>query len=329
MKINYFFRRPSPVFHSIEEQFFAIQKELPKNVIHRNVFARYHSKGLFRRILISIQAAFNQNEINHITGDINFISTFLKKKKTILTIHDIGSALNRNSIKKAILRFFWFTIPFKRVKYITAISEFSKNEILQSFKINPDKIVVIPDCISDEFKFVPKSFNADKPVILQIGTKQNKNLTRLIEAIKEINCKLIIVGKLTENQVSSLKNNKIDFENKFNLSFSEIIDLYKNCDIVSFVSTYEGFGVPILEAQATGRAIITSNLPPLNDVAGNNGALLINPFDVEEISKSIKELIFNSELRESLIKSGLENVKKYSAKSIAEQYYNLYLKINC
>ena len=116
MKLSYFFRRPSPVFHSIEEQFFAVQKALPKEINYKNIFAKCHSKGLFRRIFILIQAAFNQGKINHITGDIHFTALLLKKKKTILTVHDIGSVLNKSGFKTKILRYFWFTMPFARVQ---------------------------------------------------------------------------------------------------------------------------------------------------------------------------------------------------------------------
>jgi len=326
MNISYFFRKPSPVYHSIEEQFFAVQKELPKEVEYKNIFAKYRSKGLFKRIFITGQSAFKQEDINHITGDIHFIALFLKKKKTILTVHDIGSVLNKTSFKTKILRFFWFTMPFAGVKYITVISDFTKNEILQNFKINPEKIIVIPDCVSEEIKYTQKEFNPEKPNILQIGTKENKNIPNLIKALDGISCKLAIIGKLSEKQKELLNQHNIDFENKFNLKFSEIIEEYKKADIVTFISTYEGFGVPILEAQATGRPVITSNISPMKEVAGKE-AVLVNPYDINEIKEAITKLFQKKELREIVIKEGLKNVKNYSAKSIADKYYELYKKI--
>ncbi len=326
MKLTYFFRHPSSTFHSIEEQFFAMQKELPEKVQYTNMFVKYHSKGLFKRLFIAIQSAFNQGDINHITGDIHFIALFLKKKKTILTVHDIGSVLKGGWVKKAILRFFWFTMPFARVKYVTVISEFTKKQVLEEFKIKPEKIIVIPDCVSPEIKFSEKKFNAKNPNILQIGTKPNKNLPNLIKALEGISCKLTIIGKLSNEQKQLLKEKNIDYENKFNIDYSKIIDAYKQCDIVSFISTYEGFGVPILEAQATGRTVITSNILPMTEVAGK-GAFFVNPYDVREIKKEINKLITDEALRNSLVFSGTENVRKYSAKEIAKQYYKLYTDI--
>jgi len=323
MNLSFFFRKPSPVFHSIEEQFFAVQKALPEDITHNNRFAKCHSKGFFRRLFIMIHAAFNQGDINHITGDIHFVALFLKKKKTILTVHDIGSVLNKTGIKHKILRYFWFTMPFARVQYITVISEFTKQEILENFTLDPEKISVIPDCVSAKISYSEKSFNTEKPNILQIGTKANKNLENLIPALEGISCKLTIIGKLSEKQTALLKTHEIDYENRFNLPFLVLLDTYKQADIVTFISTYEGFGVPILEAQASGRPVITSNLSPMKEVAGE-GALLVNPENPEEITSAFNQLISDAGLRKTLIEKGLENVKKYSAKSVADQYSKLY-----
>jgi len=326
MKLSYFFRKPSPVFHSIEEQFFTIQKDLPKDVEYSNKFAKYHSKGLFKRIFITIQSAFSQGDINHITGDIHFVALFLRKKKTVLTVHDIGSVLNKKGIKNKILRFFWFSMPFARVKYVTVISDFTKNEIIKNFKIKSDKIVVIPDCVSPAIPFTEKNFNKEEPNILQIGTKQNKNIPNLIKALSGISCKLTIIGNLSEEQKELLKQHNIDYENKINLKFSEIIEEYKKADMVTFISTYEGFGVPILEAQAAGKPVITSNISPMTEVAGK-GALKVNPRNIPEIKTEIQKIITNEKLRQKLIKNGKENVKKYSATAVADRYFKLYKSI--
>jgi glycosyltransferase involved in cell wall biosynthesis len=332
IKLNFIFRKPSPSFHSIEEQFFAMQKELPEDLRYRNSFAKFYSRGLFRRLFIAIQAAFNQGNINHITGDIHFVAAFLKKKRTILTVHDIGSAVKREAgrreagvrsrkteagrpkpgvgrpesegrrreaeagriakpgLKARVLRYFWFVMPFNRVKYVTVISEFTKQEILQEFSIKPEKIIVIPDCVSPQIEFSEYTFNTVKPNILQVGTKSNKNLERVINAIQDIDCKLHILGKISETQIALLKEHTINYINHFNLDYPEVIDLYKQSDLLIFASTYEGFGVPVLEAQATGRPVITSNISPMKDVAGE-GALLVDPYNTEDIRNAVLSLI--------------------------------------
>ena len=94
-------------------------------------------------------------------------------------------------------------------------------------------------------------------------------------------------------------------------------------DILAFVSTYEGFGLPIIEAQAIGRVVITSNLASMPEVAGK-GALFVNPFSVEEIREGIVSLIENEHDRATLIKRGLENVKRFDKEKIANQYQEIY-----
>lgn len=326
MQISFFFRKSSPVFHSIEEQFFAVQKALPDAVSYKNIYAPYHSKGIFRRLAITLHAAFRQGDVNHITGDIHFAMLLMKKQKTILTVHDIGSVLKTGGIKQKILRLFWFSLPFSRVKYITVISEFTKHEILKNFKVRPEKIHVIPDCVSDVFQYTPKKFNEKNPRILHLGTKSNKNLLRLIRALKGIPCRLIIVGKLNTRQELALEDNSIDFENHYNLTFQEIVHQYEQCDMVNFVTLYEGFGVPVLEAQAVGRPLLTSNRSPMKENAGK-GALLANPESTADIRGQIQRIIQTEELRKNLISRGLENVKRFRSKTVADKYYELYRKV--
>jgi hypothetical protein len=80
MTLSLFFRHPSPLFHSIEAQFEAVMKAFPKELIVKPVIAKYPSKGLLNRLLITLQATFNQGDINQITGDIRVIALFLKRQ---------------------------------------------------------------------------------------------------------------------------------------------------------------------------------------------------------------------------------------------------------
>ncbi len=325
MKISYFFRKKSPVLHSIENIFDAVISNIEGFETQKHEVP-YHSEGFFNRLKIALFAKNHQSDINHITGDIYFIAPFLRKNKTIITVHDIRSVRYGNILKRSLLRFFWFTIPLRTVKFITVISEFTKQELIKNFKINAHKIVVINNCISDNFTFKEKKLPNKKPVLLQIGTKENKNLQRVIDAIKDIDCKFIIIGKLTKQQIKLLSDKKIDYENFYNLTEKEMIDKYEESDIVLFASIYEGFGMPIIEANAIGRPVITSNLEPMKSVAAD-AALLVNPFEVEDIKQGISKLLNDSNLRNTIIKNGLENVKQFRAKTIATQYEKLYNRV--
>jgi glycosyltransferase involved in cell wall biosynthesis len=105
-----------------------------------------------------------------------------------------------------------------------------------------------------------------------------------------------------------------------------MVDAYERADLVIFVSLAEGFGMPIIEAQAVGRPVIVSNLSPMKEVAGE-GALAVDPFDIEAIRSAIRTVIEDGQLRHRMIAAGLENVKRFNAEVVAGQYAQLYRSI--
>ena len=173
------------------------------------------------------------------------------------------------------------------------------------------------------FKYYPKEFNNKKPVILQIGTGSHKNVDRLIKALKGISCHLSVIGVLSDEQKRLLNDGKIGYSNAINISNEAIIKKYQEADILSFVSTYEGFGMPIVEAQIVGRPVITSNLSSMPEVAGF-AALLVDPYNVEAIRKGILKIILDHKYRNNLIEKGRENAKRFSADTLAQQYVEIY-----
>ena len=98
---------------------------------------------------------------------------------------------------------------------------------------------------------------------------------------------------------------------------------YRQADIVSFVSLYEGFGLPILEAQASGRALITSGLSPMSDVAGKD-ACLVDPSDIASIHEGLKKIITDVEYRKRLIRAGLKNSENFSSAEVSKLYADVY-----
>ena len=324
--VKYFHRKPTLGQWSLEFIFEDVRSRLTKFINAGIHVSRFESRGFFRRVYNILEAPFFQGEINHITGDIHFVSFLLKKKKTILTILDCGTEKQNSQIKSLIYKFIWFYLPSRRVKYITAISEFTKSEIIRILpKISPAMIHVIPVAVSDAFIYYPKKFNYNCPGLLQIGTAQNKNLRRLISAIKDIDCTLTIVGKLNSDDLDLLNKNGIKYENHFGLPQKDLIELYKQCDILSYVSTFEGFGMPIIEANKVGRVVITGNCTSMPEVAGN-AACIVDPFDVDSIRRGFMEIIKNSEYRSQLIENGLKNAKRFDGDLIAIQYLDLYRK---
>lgn len=273
-----------------------------------------------------------KGKVNHITGDVHYIA-LATGRNTVLTIHDANSVLSGSWIKRVILKLFWFWLPAFIVKRITTISEKSKNELEQIIPFAKKKIRVIPNSYnpkllnhkwqSDEASVT----NTAKPIVLHLGTKSNKNLERTIEAMKGLPYKLYVIGKLTDHQADLLARHNIDFRSYFNLPYDEVATLYHQCDLVCFASLYEGFGMPIIEAQLVGKPVITSNIDPMPWVAGEGGAHFIDPYKVEDIRKGIMKVMEDKSYNNALVANGKRNVRRFEPKKIARMYEAVYREV--
>jgi glycosyltransferase involved in cell wall biosynthesis len=324
--IVFFQRKPYDFHKSIEIIFEDVRQRLNGKIVPVKKIFSWYSKGVLDRIKIVLEAKRNQGDVNHITGDIHFAAILLKKKRTLLTVHDCGMLSSSKGIKHALLKFFWFTLPLKKVALVTVVSEATKDELIKYTGYNADKIKVIPNAVSDAFAFCPKPFNSNKPVILQVGTTPNKNLHRLVEALKGLPCHLHIIGNVPVDMQNKMREYQISYSAMANLTDAEMVEQYKNCDLLSFVSTYEGFGMPIIEANATGRPVVTSNILSMPSVAAD-AACLVDPYNIDSIRQGIQKVIQDGIYRDQLIQNGLKNCQRYNAGHIANMYLELYRQL--
>ena len=188
------------------------------------------------------------------------------------------------------------------------------------------KIRVVHNPANPSIRFKQKPFNSKRPRILHLGTKPNKNLERTISALNGISCNLIIIGKLVDDHVKMLKKMNISYENYYNLPYNEIVRQYELCDMVCFASTYEGFGMPVIEANAAGRPVVSGNVSAIPEVAGT-AACLVDPYDVGSIRAGILKIIEDENYRQQLVKNGLENIGRFRPEFIAREYLNVYEEI--
>ncbi|MFN8358264.1 MAG: glycosyltransferase family 1 protein [Spirosomataceae bacterium] len=306
-----------------------IKNQLGSSITYQDGFApsRYDKPlSLLRNWFFFLKQRFKHTQsldIYHITGVLHYLFVALPRRRTILTIHDCVKIHQQKGIKKWFAWLLWFKLPCTYFKYITVVSEQTKRELIQLTNCNPDKIIVIHNPLDPAIRYHPKAFNSEMPTVLHIGTAENKNLPRLIKALVGLACRLWIVGRLDKDTITMLTTNQISFENFVDCDDDQIRTLYQQADIVSFVTTYEGFGLPIIEAQATGRVVLTSQLQPHQEIGGE-GACYVNPYYIEEIRHEILELIQNTQKRELLIIKGLENVKRFEAAKISTSYLQLY-----
>lgn len=326
MKVNLFYRHYYPNQISIEKLFATLKSEMVQSGIS---IMEYTNPYLLNPMGI-LKALFyfkaKQGKVNHITGDITWCSLFLHKKTTIITIHDLGGMNELRGIKRKLFFLWWIYLPIKRSRFVTVISQKTKDDILQFLPKVQEKIIVIPNCFTTPVTVeTVKTWNV-VPEILIVGTRENKNIENIILALKGFDCNLTIIGTLTKEHLEILEACTINYTNLEFVSDEALVAIYYKSDILTFISKFEGFGLPILEANAQNCAVITSNIQPMLDVAGN-AAYFVDPHDVNSIKNGIKKLCQDENLRNTLIANGRDNVKRFESKEIAQQYISLYKQI--
>jgi glycosyltransferase involved in cell wall biosynthesis len=255
--------------------------------------------------------------------------------RSVVTIHDcihlrfpqylpnrLGYAYARSSL--------W--IAAHRAARVLTVSQASKRDILKYFRIPESKIVVIHNAIDERFGEVPpedevmrvrERYSLKDPFVLYAGNiKPHKNLERLIEAFHILrrddleNVKLLIIGDEISKYATlrrAVHRYKLHKHVRF---FGFVPDrtlavLYRLANVFVFPSLYEGFGLPPLEAMASGTPVITSNVSSLPEVVGD-AALLIDPYEPQAIAAAMHRVLTEPALREDLRRRGFAQVNKFS-----------------
>ncbi len=262
-------------------------------------------------------------------------------KNKIVTIHDL--AFRRFPSEANLFSRLYLNLALLSAKYlslkITTVSEFSKNEIIKFLKINPEKISVLPEGAPALFKIsaeeeneILRSFDLisngeTKKYFIYIGNiRARKNLKRIIEAFASFSKNnpdylFLVAGKENRNLLKlRARVKKMGIEEKIIftgfISQNEKSALLKNSQALIFVSLYEGFGLPILEAQSLGIPVLSSNTSALPETAGA-GALFVSPENLEEIKNGLKTISQDINRRAEIISAGTSNLNKYSWKICA------------
>lgn len=270
-----------------------------------------------------------------------FFSFFAPVAK-INTIHDCAYARYpefRNIWSAAYIKLCIFIGKFLCARTIT-VSKFSQSELVEIYHFQPKQLAIIeqgPPQFSPankvDSKTVLNKFGIDSPFFLYIGvTRPRKNLERLLEVFslfnqRHLGYKLVLAGNIDTTFINlaviiemlGLKDSVLQTGFVTN---DEKQVLYKNSTALVFVSLYEGFGLPVLEAQALGVPVVTANSSSLPEVAGD-GALLVDPNDVEAIVVAMEKVVFNADVRNRIVSRGSENIKRFSWIKTADQVMHI------
>jgi glycosyltransferase involved in cell wall biosynthesis len=269
---------------------------------------------------------------------------------TVVTVHDVSFLERPEYFTKARAMQLRITVArsVKRAARVLTVSEFARESIVRAYNLPPEKIVVTPDAASPSFRAVNRNaaaqkvrerFHLAKPFVLAVGDLQpRKNHIGLIRAFaKLINDQpqlqhdLVLAGKDTwfgsrvrEAARESGLEGRIHFTGF--VSDDDLLQLYNACECFAFPSFYEGFGIPVLEAMACGRAVICSNSSAIPEVA-DGAALLFDPSDSEQMVRALADVLMEHELRARMERLGLKRASYFSWRKTAEMTLKVYREV--
>jgi glycosyltransferase involved in cell wall biosynthesis len=260
------------------------------------------------------------------------------KGKQYGIIHDINYEHRPKDLKFTNRIYYKYFIPKSAEKAcrLTTVSHYSKNDIVNTYKINADKIDVIHLGINDFFhptsekdkEHTKNKFTHGCNYFIFIGTlSPRKNIVRLMQAFDVFktetnsNFKLVLAGKEMYKgeelhyQKEQLKNrNDIIFTGRLNNT--DLNDLLAAAFCMIFVPLFEGFGLPPIEAMQCSVPVIASNVTSIPEIAGD-ASLLVNPYNVQEIKSAMRKIYEDSALRTSLIEKGNLHKEQFTWKNTA------------
>ena len=265
----------------------------------------------------------------------HYVLPALIPSKTVVTIHDCIHLMFpeylRHRLGYAYARASLYTAAHKSNRIFT-VSEQSKRDILTFFNVPPEKIVVTPNAIDNRFSAPPSEehvtqtrerYQLSHSYLLYVGNiKPHKNLERLIEAFHLVRqqgrseLELLIIGdEISKMQSLRRAVHKYDIHRSVRflgyVPDKTLAVLYRLASVFVFPSLYEGFGLPPLEAMASGTPVVTSNVSSLPEVVGD-AAVLVDPHSAEAIADGIISLLRSTHLRGELRERGFKRVKEYS-----------------
>ncbi len=283
---------------------------------------------MWTQIRLGVEMVFNQPDVLFIPVHI---LPLIHPKNSVVTIHGLEYEYypamypwqHRNYLR-------WSTkYALKNARKIIAVSDNTKNDLIGLYGANPDKIeVVYHGCGRLSLPHVGGLASHIEPYILFIGRLEaKKNIEGLIKAFELLKKKyqvphqLVLVGPPGYGYDKirfKIKNLKLEIIETGYISEAQKWQLLSNADMFVLPSFYEGFGMPILEAQIAGCPVITSNVSSMPEAAGE-GAILIDPDNIEQIYQAMYKIIDDRELRGRLIKKGKENARKFSWQKCAQK----------
>lgn len=314
------------------------------NVHIRTAYPWVQVIRLLRTICLIDELFLFDADVYH--GSAPEIPALRKNKKIVFTIHDLIPLVHPElSLRSAVQEWTCFAKKINTIDCaIIADSEHTKQDIVRVLGISSERIVRIPLAPSME-TVSPLPFELNEYLsilnsltgyILSVGNLEpRKNFVRLIQAYNllrdrgDYDGKLVIAGRgwWQKPIYSAYEESKYtkDIHLLGYIPESVLTALYQKASVLAFVSLYEGFGLPLLDAFSFGIPVVASNTSSLPEIGGN-GAAYVEPLSVESIAFGLKLVLHNETLRKDLVAKGLERLKEFSWKITAQKTFDVYTR---
>lgn len=298
------------------------------------------------QIRIPVETFVGYVDLYHAT-DFVLPPTF-PKTQTIVTVHDLSFVRVPEAASPRLKRYLDRVVPHsvRRADCVIADSEATRQDIIELYGVSSDKVVTLlsgvrqhvdRDSLVLSLTMRNKYRFPERPYLFSLGTVQpRKNYSRVIRSLKHLrdagyDLDLVIAGGrgwLEDDIHTTIQ--KMHLQDHVHLiGFADDADLpalYANAEVVVFPSLYEGFGFPVLEGMVYGTPVVTSNLSSLPEVAGD-AALLVDPYDVDAITAAIRQILEDTNLRQTLIERGHHQVRQFTWERTARQLNEIYERV--
>lgn len=268
----------------------------------------------------------------------------------VVSIHDVSFIEHPEYFTPLRRRQLEFTVArtARRAARIITGSEFSRDSIVRAYNLDPAKIAVVPDAANPFFRVVSReaaarkvreTFGLNDPFVLCVGDLQpRKNhigliqaFARLVKSHPHLTHSLVIAGQDTwfgPRVREAAKNSGVENRIRFLgfVSDDDLLQIYNACECFVFPSYYEGFGIPILEAMACGRAVACANTSAMPEVADGAG-LLFDPHQPDEITRAMRDILIDPELRARMERLGLQRAAGFTWLKTAQKTLEVYEEV--
>ncbi|MEE8125040.1 MAG: glycosyltransferase family 1 protein [Nitrospirales bacterium] len=269
----------------------------------------------------------------------------IKRGKFVVTLHDVKPLLFPKPSKifdwKRLLKKMVLPHPLRQIDHIVTVSECSRRDIMERLEVSGDRITVIYQGVdlerfSPHVRFQVEEGSVTPYVLCVAGADPTKNVKNLIIAFSLLPAEirerhhLVLVGDVgRQGEIRQMvKQREIEKQTVYTgvVSDERLASLYQQASVFVFLSLYEGFGLPVLEAMACGCPVISSNTSSLPEVVGDAG-ILVDPLDISAIVRTMERVLNDTHLVKNLRMAGIARAQKFSWDTTAKATVNLYDRV--